>query len=90
MKLLVVLLLNIIICITLNFVCIYIILQERIYPDTFRNPVIVFLMTTAIAIHAYIVYRILKYYDLLSKKSLAICMSGVVLTWASYLAITIF
>ena len=90
MKLFKIFILNIPICIALNWVCILIILNQRIYPDTFKNPSIILLEIVAVIVNMYIVYEIMKHYNIVSKKSLIICLSGVVVTWCAYLLLTIF
>ncbi len=84
MKYLPILVLNIPICIILNYACDFIILSERIYPDTFKNPAIILLISAAVIVDMFIVYEILKRYKLVSKKSLLICLPGVVITWVLY------
>lgn len=80
MKLFVIFLLNIPICIVLYIALLFTILRERI-DDTFTNPWIILLLLLAVSVQVLIINRVLKYYDLRSRASLVVGMSGVLITW---------
>lgn len=76
-------LLNIPLCIALYIALVFWVMRNRIVPDNLNNPSIIGLTLCAIALQSYAMYRVLKYYDILRRRSLVICLLGVCASWVA-------
>jgi hypothetical protein len=79
-KLIVIGLLNIPICFVLYGACLLFVVSYRIQNENF-------LIAPALVLHAFINYKILKNYSLISRKSILMSVVSIIITWAVILAI---